>query len=41
MTARRHDAGCRDGRWWMIHIPALDALTQVRFPEEIEEMARD
>ena len=30
----------RDGRWWMIHIPALDLLTQARFPEEIEDMAR-
>jgi hypothetical protein len=30
----------RDGRWWMIHIPALDGLTQARFPGEIEEMAR-
>jgi hypothetical protein len=30
----------RDGRWWMIHIPALDGLTQARFPEEIEDMAR-
>ena len=24
----------------MIHIPALDGLTQARFPEEIEDMAR-
>jgi hypothetical protein len=31
----------RDGRWWMIHIPALDGLTQARFPGEIEDMARD
>jgi hypothetical protein len=31
----------RDGRWWMIHIPALDGLTQAEFPGEIEEMARD
>jgi hypothetical protein len=31
----------RDGRWWMIHIRALDGLTQARFPGEIEEMARD
>ena len=30
----------RDGRWWMVHIPALDGLTQARFPEEIEDMAR-
>ncbi len=31
----------RDGRWWMITIPALDGLTQARHPGEIEEMARD
>jgi hypothetical protein len=31
----------RDGRWWMIHIPALDGLTQARFPTEIDDMARD
>ena len=31
----------RDGRWWMIHIPAIDGVTQARFPGEIEGMARD
>jgi hypothetical protein len=31
----------RDGKWWMIHIPVLDGLTQARFPGEIEDMARD
>ena len=31
----------RDSRWWMIHIPVLDGLTQARFPGEIEDMARD
>lgn len=31
----------RDGRWWMIRIPALDGLTQAEFPGEIEDMARD
>ena len=31
----------RDGRWWMVHIPAIDGLTQARFPGEIVEMARD
>jgi hypothetical protein len=31
----------RDGRWWMIHIPELDGLTQARHEGEIEEMARD
>jgi hypothetical protein len=31
----------RDGRWWMINIPALNGLTQARFRGEIESMARD
>jgi hypothetical protein len=31
----------RDGRWRMIHIPALDGLTQARYRGEIEYMARD
>jgi hypothetical protein len=31
----------RDGRWWMISIPALNGLTQARFRGEIESMARD
>lgn len=31
----------RDGRWWMIHVPELDLLTQARHPGEIEDMARD
>jgi hypothetical protein len=31
----------RDGRWWMIHIPALDGLTQARNPGEIDDMARE
>ena len=31
----------RDGKWWIIHIPVLDGLTQARFPGEIEDMARD
>ncbi|KZS67021.1 hypothetical protein A4G26_27370 [Mycobacterium kansasii] len=30
----------REGRWWMIHIPELDALTQARRIDEINEMAR-
>lgn len=31
----------RDGRWWMVHIPELDGLTQARFPGEVELMARE
>jgi hypothetical protein len=31
----------RDGKWWMIHIPDLDGLTQSRRLGEIEDMARD
>lgn len=31
----------RDGRWWMIEIPAIDGLTQAHSIEEVEAMARD
>lgn len=31
----------RDGRWWMIEIPALDGLTQTRRLAEAEQMARE
>ncbi len=30
----------RDGRWWMIHVPEIDGLTQARRIGEIEDMAR-
>lgn len=30
----------RDGRWWMVEIPAIDGLTQARRISEVEEMAR-
>jgi predicted RNase H-like HicB family nuclease len=30
----------RDGRWWMIAIPAIDGLTQAEDFDEIEAMAR-
>ena len=30
----------RDGRWWMIHVPEIDGLTQARRVDEIEDMAR-
>jgi hypothetical protein len=29
----------RDGRWWMVHIPELDGLTQARRISESEQMA--
>ena len=35
-----YDIETCDGRWWMIHIPALDGLTQARYEGEIEDMAR-
>jgi len=31
----------RDGRFLLIHIPALDGVTQARFPGEVERMAGD
>jgi len=31
----------RDGRWWMVRIPALDGLTQARRLSEATEMARE
>jgi transcriptional regulator with XRE-family HTH domain len=31
----------RDGRWWMIEIPALDGLTQTRRLDQVEMMARE
>jgi hypothetical protein len=29
----------RDGRWWMIHVPEIDQLTQARRIGEIVPMA--
>jgi hypothetical protein len=31
----------REGRWWMVHIPELDGLTQARRLGEAELMARE
>lgn len=31
----------RDGRWWMVHIPELDGLTQARRLAEAPLMARE
>ncbi|MFE3546009.1 type II toxin-antitoxin system HicB family antitoxin [Nocardia sp. NPDC059177] len=31
----------RDGRWWMVHIPELDELTQARRLSEAPAMARE
>ncbi|WAC89709.1 hypothetical protein [Mycobacterium sp. Aquia_213] len=31
----------RDGRWYMIHVPEIDQLTQARHEGEIEQMARE
>ena len=29
----------REGKWWLITVPELDAVTQARHVREIEEMA--
>ncbi|CAN5346527.1 hypothetical protein BH09ACT4_BH09ACT4_06890 [soil metagenome] len=31
----------RDGKWWMVAIPAIDGLTQARRLAEAEQMARE
>jgi hypothetical protein len=31
----------RDGRWWMVHIPEIDGLTQARRIGEAQQMARE
>ncbi|WP_231743164.1 hypothetical protein [Mycobacterium sp. GA-2829] len=31
----------RDGRWWMVHIPEIDGITQARRLSEAEQMARE
>ncbi len=30
----------REGKWWMIRVPAIDGLTQARRITEIEDQAR-
>ena len=30
----------RDGRWWIIHVPEIEQITQARRISEIEDMAR-
>lgn len=31
----------RDGRWWMVHIPELNELTQARRVSEVARMAQE
>ena len=31
----------RDGKWWMVHIPEIDGLTQARRLAEAGDMARE
>lgn len=31
----------RDGRWWMVHIPEIDGLTQARRIADVEQAARE
>jgi len=30
----------REGKWWMVEIPAIDGLTQARHLTDVEDMAR-
>lgn len=42
MTANTYTARVtRDGKWWMIHVPEIDGLTQARRVGEVEQMARE
>lgn len=42
MTANTYTARVtRDGKWWMIHLPEIDGLTQARRVGEVEQMARE
>lgn len=41
MNAMKYDVKVtRDGRWWMIEVPAIDGLTQARRVSEIDDQAR-
>lgn len=31
----------RDGRFWMVHVPEIDRVTQARHLREVDAMARD
>lgn len=31
----------RDGKWWMIHLPEIDGLTQARRIADVEQAARE
>ena len=31
----------RDGKWWMIHVPEIDGLTQARRIADVEQAARE
>ncbi|MGI8665259.1 MAG: HicB family toxin-antitoxin system [Jatrophihabitans sp.] len=40
MSSYRADVS-REGKWWMVSIPALDELTQARRLSEVEAVARE
>lgn len=41
MSTTYHVQVTREGKWWMIAIPELDALTQARRIEDVPVMARE
>jgi predicted RNA binding protein YcfA (HicA-like mRNA interferase family) len=41
MSKTYHAQVTRDGRWWMVHIPELDELTQARRLSEVPRMAQE
>lgn len=41
MTTDHEVEVTRDGRWWMVKVPALDVITQARRYADVETVARE